>query len=82
MHVLYYTGKADSEGIGKFLLETNERWRNISVELRCIQSLLEEVIIYWRRLQEITAILSVWLDKAIAMVNLPEEEKMDYFQVN
>ncbi|KAF2356291.1 Calponin domain [Trinorchestia longiramus] len=72
--------KADAEGIGKFLLETNERWRNISVELRCIQSLLEEVISYWHRFQDLSIQLKEWLAKSRAMVHLPEQEKMDFFQ--
>ncbi|KAF2357499.1 Calponin domain [Trinorchestia longiramus] len=72
--------KADAEGIGKFLLETNERWRNISVELRCIQSLLEEVISYWHRFQDLSIQLKEWLAKGRAMVHLPEQEKMDFFQ--
>ena len=75
------TGKAESENIAKFLIETNERWRNISVELRCIQSLLEEVISYWQKFRTLAKQLGDWLDKALVMVNLPEDEKMGFFQV-
>ncbi|KAK8753227.1 hypothetical protein OTU49_003314, partial [Cherax quadricarinatus] len=72
--------KAESDGIAKFLLEMNERWKNVSVELRCIQSLLEEVITYWKKFVELTQQFEAWLDHALAMVSLSEEDKMDYFQ--
>lgn len=60
----------------------NERWKNVSVELRCIQSLLEEVITYWKKFIELTQQFDAWLDRALAMVSHPEEDKMDYFQVS
>ena len=78
---MFYPGKAESDGINKFLIETNERWKNISVELRCIQSLLEEVITYWRKFVQYTDQFESWLDRALSMVDLPEEDKMEFFQV-
>lgn len=75
------TAKAESDGIAKFLLEINERWKNVSVELRCIQSLLEEVIAYWKKFLDLTGQFEAWLDRSFTMVKLPEEEKMNYFQV-
>ncbi|ODN01313.1 Nesprin-1 [Orchesella cincta] len=33
-----------------FLWEIGERWKSVSMELRCLQSMLEEVIAYWRRI--------------------------------
>ncbi|XP_050704559.1 muscle-specific protein 300 kDa-like isoform X2 [Eriocheir sinensis] len=72
--------KAESDGIAKFLLEINERWKNVSVELRCIQSLLEEVIAYWKKFLDLTGQFEAWLDRSFPMVKLPEEEKMNYFQ--
>lgn len=75
------SGKAEVDGIAKFLLEMNDRWKNVSVELRCIQSLLEEVITYWKKFLELTQQFEVWLDRASAMIGLPEEDKMDFFQV-
>ena len=75
------TGKAESDGIAKFLLEINERWKNVSVELRCIQSLLEEVIAYWKKFLDLTEKFEAWLDRSFTKVKLPEKEKMIYFQV-
>ncbi|KAB7507501.1 hypothetical protein Anas_01388, partial [Armadillidium nasatum] len=72
--------KTENDGIAKFLLETNDRWRNISVELRCIQSLLEEVISYWRKFGELTTLLEEWLQRAFLMSQMSEEEKIDFFQ--
>lgn len=78
---LINSGKAELDGIAKFLLEINERWKNVSVELRCIQSLLEEVISYWKKFLDLTGRFEAWLDRSLTMVKLPEEEKMNYFQV-
>lgn len=74
-------GKAESDGIAKFLIEINERWKNVSVELRCIQSLLEEVIAYWKKFLDLTEQFEAWLDRSLTKVKLSEEEKMIYFQV-
>lgn len=81
LYFLINSGKAESDGIAKFLLEINERWKNVSVELRCIQSLLEEVIAYWKKFLDLTGQFEAWLDRSFTMVKLPEEEKMNYFQV-
>lgn len=81
LSIFINSGKAESDGIAKFLLEINERWKNVSVELRCIQSLLEEVIAYWKKFLDLTGQFEAWLDRSFPMVKLPEEEKMNYFQV-
>ena len=39
----------ESEQIERFIGEVAERWKNTSTELRCVQSLLEEVLAYWKR---------------------------------
>ena len=39
----------ESDQIDRFIREVSERWKNTSTELRCVQSLLEEVLTYWRR---------------------------------
>ncbi|KAK3865215.1 hypothetical protein Pcinc_029165 [Petrolisthes cinctipes] len=72
--------KAEVDSIARFLLEMNERWKNVSVELRCIQSLLEEVITYWKKFLELTQQFEVWLERASAKIGLSEEDKMDFFQ--
>ena len=39
----------ESDQIDRFIREVSERWKNTSTELRCVQSLLEEVLTYWKR---------------------------------
>jgi nesprin-1 len=62
--------------------ETGERWKNVSMELRCVQSMLEEVVAYWRRWNTLADEFESWLDRAYGLLDLPEEDKMEYFQVN
>ncbi|XP_068085330.1 muscle-specific protein 300 kDa [Anabrus simplex] len=66
--------------IDRFMRETGERWKNVSMELRCVQSMLEEVVAYWRRWNTLADEFEAWLDKAYGMLDLPEEDKMEYFQ--
>ena len=61
--------------------ETGERWKNVSMELRCVQSMLEEVVAYWRRWNTLADEFESWLDRAYGLLDLPEEDKMEYFQV-
>lgn len=69
-------------GIDKFMRETAERWKHVSMELRCVQSMLEEVVAYWRRWNSLSEELEQWLNVAETKLDLPEEERMEFFQVN
>ena len=62
--------------------ETADRWKNVSMELRCVQSMLEEVIAYWRRWNTLSEELEKWLSIAETKLKLPEEERMEFFQVS
>lgn len=66
--------------IDKFMRETAEKWKNVSMELRCVQSMLEEVVAYWKRWDDLADHFDAWLSKAESALNLPEEEKMEFFQ--
>ncbi|XP_021942040.1 nesprin-1-like [Zootermopsis nevadensis] len=70
----------ESINIDRFMRETGERWKNVSMELRCVQSMLEEVVSYWRRWNNLADEFESWLDRAYGMLDLPEEDKMEYFQ--
>lgn len=61
--------------------ETGERWKNVSMELRCVQSMLEEVINYWKRWNSNCEEFESWLDRAYSMMDLPDEDRMEFFQV-
>lgn len=50
------------------------------MELRCVQSMLEEVVAYWRRWNTLSVEFENWLNNAETAVNLPEEQCMEFFQ--
>lgn len=65
----------------RFMRDTADRWKSVSMELRCVQSMLEEVVANWRRWNSLSAELEQWLTLAETKMNLPEEERMEFFQV-
>lgn len=66
--------------IDKFMREIADRWKNVSMELRCVQSMLEEVVAYWRRWDSLSVEFEDWLNKAERALQLPEEQQMEFFQ--
>ncbi|XP_043492348.1 nesprin-1 [Polistes fuscatus] len=66
--------------IDRFMRETGEKWKNVSVDLRCVQSMLDEVVAYWSKWTEGSDEFENWLIRAESALNLPEEEKMEFFQ--
>lgn len=60
--------------------ETAEKWKNVSMDLRCAQSMLEEVVAYWRRWTIVSDEFEVWLLRAEPVLGLPEDERMEFFQ--
>lgn len=50
------------------------------MDLRCAQSMLEEVVAYWRRWTIVSDEFEEWLLRAEPALNFPEEEKMEFFQ--
>ncbi|XP_064211053.1 muscle-specific protein 300 kDa isoform X18 [Tribolium castaneum] len=72
--------KREMADIDRFLRDTADRWKNVSMELRCVQSMIEEVVAYWRRWDSLSGEFDEWLNKAEKAINLPEEEKMEFFQ--
>jgi nesprin-1 len=79
--VTLISDQPESISIDRFMRETGERWKNVSMELRCVQSMLEEVVAYWRRWNTLADEFESWLDRAYGLLDLPEEDKMEYFQV-
>lgn len=72
--------KKENQEVDKFIRDIAERWKNVSMELRCVQSMLEEVVAYWRRWDSLAGEFDRWLDKAEEAIKLPEEERMEFFQ--
>lgn len=77
-----FLDQKESISIDRFMRETADRWKNVSMELRCVQSMLEEVIAYWRRWNTLSEELEKWLNIAETKLQLPEEERMEFFQVS
>ncbi|CAK9831288.1 Muscle-specific protein 300 kDa, partial [Anthophora retusa] len=72
--------KEESVSIDRFMRETSDKWKSVSMDLRYVQSMLEEVVAYWRRWNIISDEFEDWLIRAEPALNLPEEEKMEFFQ--
>ncbi|KAJ8930094.1 hypothetical protein NQ314_017138, partial [Rhamnusium bicolor] len=72
--------KKEIAEIDRFMRDIADRWKNVSMELRCVQSMLEEVVAYWRRWDSLSTEFDNWLNNAEKALSLPEEEKMEFFQ--
>ena len=60
--------------------EVNSRWKKVSVEIKSVQSMLEEVIECWRRYNACVDLLTVWLsDGEQVMSRSPEEKQVICF---
>ena len=59
--------------------EVNSRWKKVSVEIKSVQSMLEEVIESWRRYNACVDLLTVWLSDGETMMSRSTEEKQVNF---
>ena len=58
--------------------EVNSRWKKVSVEIKSVQSMLEEVIESWKRYNACVDLLTVWLSDGEKMMSRSTEEKQVY----
>lgn len=70
----------ENNEIERFMRDVAEKWKNVSMVLRCVQNTLEEVIAYWQRWIPLSDEFEHWLIKADTMMNAEEEQKMEFFQ--
>ncbi|KAM9666884.1 nesprin-1 isoform 11-T14 [Trichechus inunguis] len=70
----------EAENVMKFMNETTAQWRNLSVEVRSVRSMLEEVISNWDRYGNTVASLQAWLEDAEKMLSQTEHAKKDFFR--
>uniref|UniRef100_A0ACB8GBR4 Nesprin-1 n=1 Tax=Sphaerodactylus townsendi TaxID=933632 RepID=A0ACB8GBR4_9SAUR len=68
------------EAVVRFMNETTTQWRHLSVEVRSVRSMLQEVIANWDRYSSTVASLQAWLEDAEKMLNQPEHAKKDFFR--
>lgn len=78
---IVFLDKLESASIHKFMHDIAERWRTVSMELYCVQSMLEEVVAYWKRWKSLSSEVENWIDESQLKLDLPEEQKLEYFQV-
>ncbi|XP_045150497.1 nesprin-1-like [Echinops telfairi] len=70
----------EAEHVMKFMNDTTAQWRNLSVEVRSVRSMLEEVISNWDRYGNTVATLQAWLEDAEKMLSQTEHAKKDFFR--
>lgn len=71
--------RGEGEQIDKFIKDIADRWKGTSTELRCVQSLLEEVLQHWQRWNTIMPEFEAYLHNAYEMLNQSESEKSEFF---
>uniref|UniRef100_A0A8C1U557 Spectrin repeat containing, nuclear envelope 1a n=1 Tax=Cyprinus carpio TaxID=7962 RepID=A0A8C1U557_CYPCA len=75
--------KTDSSvegGVKLFLREVSDQWRSLSVEVRSVRSMLEEVQCNWLRYNSCVASLQAWLEDAQGALRQPENTKREFFR--
>ena len=71
--------RSEGDQIDKFIKDIAERWKGTSTELRCVQSLLEEVLQHWQRWNSIAPELEAYIATAYEMLSRSEGEKANFF---
>ena len=71
--------RGEGDQIDKFIKDIAERWKGTSTELRCVQSLLEEVLQHWQRWNTIVPEFEAYIGTAYDMLNRSESEKANFF---
>lgn len=69
----------EAEQIDFFINEVDERWKNTSTELRCVQSLLEEVLTYWQRWNANYEPLQKFIIEAFEVLKKDEDTRIEFF---
>lgn len=72
----------EAEGVGKFMSDASAQWKNLSVEVRSVRSMLEEVISNWEKYSSTVAGLQAWLEDAEQMLNQSENDKRVSMRLN
>ncbi|XP_033150837.1 nesprin-1 [Drosophila busckii] len=70
----------ESSDIDRFMYETEERWKRVSMELKCCQNSLEEVVNCWRNWNQLAPSCEEWLMLAEQQLQRSEDERLEFFQ--
>lgn len=66
--------------LDQFLRDTEDRWKRVSMELKCCQNLLEEVVANWKRWNSGADEFEGWLCRAEEKLRSSEDERLHFFQ--
>lgn len=73
--------KRDETEIAKFMRDTEARWKQLSMELKCTQNMLEEVVANWKRWNLLYGEFLPWLAEAEQqVVSENEQARLEFFQ--
>ncbi|XP_037820489.1 nesprin-1-like, partial [Lucilia sericata] len=72
--------RKDIVDIDRFMYDTEERWKRVSLELKCCQNSLEEVVNCWKTWNQLSPECEQWLNLAEQKVMQSEDEKLNFFQ--
>lgn len=72
--------RQDNYEIEKFMLDTEERWKRISRDLKCCQNMLEEVVTNWHRWNAGADEFEGWLCRAEEKLRASEDERLEFFK--
>ena len=71
--------RTEAEQIDKFIKDIGDRWKGTSTELRCVQSLLEEVLQHWQRWNTILPEFENYIGTAYEMLKRSDSEQAEFF---
>ncbi|XP_061758136.1 nesprin-1-like [Nerophis ophidion] len=67
-------------GVSQFVRDVAALWRSLSMEVRSVRSMLEEVLSNWDRYSSTVASFQTWLEDAEEAVTQPENMKQEFFK--
>ncbi len=70
-----YLDQPQIQQVNKYLEEVTSRWKPVQVELLSVQTMLEEVVTYWKRYTACVDLLTVWLTDAEHMLQQSQQER-------
>ncbi|XP_028808913.1 nesprin-1 isoform X6 [Denticeps clupeoides] len=71
-------GSAEVE-VRRFVNEVDGQWRSVSVEVRSLKSMLDEVQCNWERYSSTVSCLQAWLEDAQNTLTLPVNTRWEFF---
>ncbi|XP_052236879.1 muscle-specific protein 300 kDa-like [Dreissena polymorpha] len=71
--------KTETEKMNAYFDEVNGRWKKVSVEIKSVQSMVEEVIDCWRKYNACVDVLTVLLNDGERVMSRSADEKQQFF---